>query len=317
MLQKMVDQIYRLKVPMPFEMGEVNSYLLKGEKGFTVVDTGDNTEEAKAVWTRMLTDSLPIEKIVLTHAHPDHIGLAGWFQREFNVPIWMSTNGYEELLKSRNFFIDEKYTSPFASFSLLHGGILPTERGEQYYKFDTFQFEPTMLFEEQQEITLGDSIYETIWTPGHTSDHFCFYNRETQILLAGDHILKSMNPVVGSEQLGDNPMKDYLHSLDKIAECQTNYVLPGHGDPIIDLAARIEDMKIHYKKRWKQTYNSVREEGSTAFQVSKSVYAGLSQERFRPAFIQTITNLNYLESLGHVMMEEHNGKIYYYKVPIT
>lgn len=62
MLTKIVDRIFRLKVPMPFNMGEVNSYLLEGANGFTIVDTGDNTEEAKAVWLKTLADGLPIEK---------------------------------------------------------------------------------------------------------------------------------------------------------------------------------------------------------------------------------------------------------------
>ncbi|WP_342514596.1 MBL fold metallo-hydrolase [Sporosarcina sp. FSL K6-1522] len=316
MLTKIVDRIFRLKVPMPFNMGEVNSYLLEGANGFTIVDTGDNTEEAKAVWLKTLADGLPIEKIVLTHAHPDHLGLAGWFQRKWNVPIWMSTKGYDNLLTARSFFTADQYTSPLTPFVRLHGDESEPSHDEPYYKPDTFEFEPTRLFEESEEIPLGDSIYETIWTPGHSSDHFCFYNKKEQISIVGDHILKTINPIIGSEQIGTNPLADYLHSLEKMTKYPSQYVLPGHGDLMTDISARVEEMKVHYKKRWKQTYHAIQEEGSTAFQVAECVYTGFPSWRFKTAFMQTISNLNYLESIGHVRMEERGGHIYYYQAAL-
>ena len=80
MLIKITDDIYQLVVRFPFGMREVNSYLIKGEKGFTVIDTGSYAKESIDIWEQTLSSGVKVEKVVLTHAHPDHIGLAGWFQ---------------------------------------------------------------------------------------------------------------------------------------------------------------------------------------------------------------------------------------------
>jgi glyoxylase-like metal-dependent hydrolase (beta-lactamase superfamily II) len=314
MITNIVDQVYQLKVPIPYDTGEINCYLIKGEKGFTIVDTGAYTKQAIALWKRTLSRNMPVEKVVFTHLHPDHVGLAGWFQQQFNVPVWISANGYEELLKTRALFIGEQYLNPLTSFFHLHGSPALPKRDEQYHQFETYQFEPNKVFEENQAIKLGDCMYEAIWTPGHSPDHFCFYDRRNQIMIVGDHILDSINPIVLSQKRGDNALKDYLQSLDKVVECPAKLVLTGHGKLITDLSRRVEEMKSHYQKRWKQTYDSIREEGSTAYEVAQRVYSReLPLDRSIAAFMQTITNLVYLESIGYIRMEEQDEKVIFHK----
>ena len=314
MINKMADQIYQLKVPIPYDMGDVNCYLIKGEDGFTIVDTGDHTEEAKILWTKVLSEGIPVEKLVLTHSHPDHVGLAGWFQKQFNIPVWMSTNSYKEVQRIRTSFEGEKSSNSQSSLLYLHGLPTTTNQDNEFKMVESYEFEPSHLFEDHEEIQLGNIIFETLWTPGHSPDHFCFYNQQNEILLAGDHILNDINPIVMSQSVGDNPLKNYIHSLDKIKNYPTQYVLTGHGEPITNLSRRIEEMKMHYQKRWKQAYESILEQGSSAYQISQIIYGKeLSLHRSISAFIQTITNLVYLESVGKVKMEEQSGRVYFYR----
>ncbi|MEK3935139.1 MBL fold metallo-hydrolase [Sporosarcina sp. FSL W7-1349] len=317
MLTEVGAGIFRLQVPMPFDMGEVNSYAVEGKQGFTVIDTGDNTQEAREVWKAVLDKGFPIEKIVVTHAHPDHLGLAAWFQREYDVPIWLSDKGRKELVDARRMFEDD-YEDAMTPFALKNGAALyPPEddRSKQYYKPDTFQFEPDVFFEIGDSIRIGDSEYRVIWTPGHSKDHCCFYDENGKVMFTGDHILKHINPIVTSRHMGDNPLLAYLESLEKIENCQTALVLPGHGELFEDLSGRIAEMRSHYNKRWQQTYKAIGKEGKTAYDVSRIVYPTHEGRRIMPAFMQTITNLIYLESKGYVRQEERDGKIVYFQEP--
>lgn len=313
-MKKLADQVYQLKVPIPYDTGEVNCYLFEGENGFTIVDTGDHTDEAKTLWMKVL-EGISIEKLVLTHSHPDHVGLAGWFQQQFNIPVWMSRKSYEEMLKIRVSIEKGKSSNLLSSLLNLHGLPHTPKRDNQYNRKVSFDFEPNYLFEDHQEIQLGDTFFEAIWTPGHSPDHFCFYNPRHQILLVGDHILNNMNPIVMSQKAGDNPLKDYIQSHKRILNFPAKYILTGHGDTIKNLSTRIEDMQIHYQKRWKQAYDSIIEEGSNAYQVSQNIYGKeLSLDRSISAFIQTITNLVFMESIGQVRMEVHDGKVYFFQI---
>lgn len=310
MYKEVTRDIYLLNVPMPYNMGFANSYLIKGRNGYTIIDTGDNTEDAKDLWKKVLSSGLGIEKIVLTHAHPDHIGLAGWFQREKNIPIWMSRKGYEELLRVRTLFKDKKYVNENSlKLIQLHGGLNHEDHSVDYYKYETYEFEPTRLFEEPEHILLGDDKYETIWTPGHSPDHYCFYNKEKQIMIVGDHILKAINPVLVPEIDGSNPLKDYLYSLDKLNHYSTNYVLTGHGEILYNLSSRVEQMKKHHKHRMDKIIHLIDDNGSTAYEIAQKLYADRST---MSSLMQTITYLIYMESIHQIKMKTIDKKVYFY-----
>lgn len=101
-LTKISEDIYQLVVRYPFGMFEMNSYLFRGEKGFTIVDTGSEAKESIDLWKKTLASGITVEKLVLTHAHPDHCGLARWFQENHHIPVYISSLGYQELQKKRD-----------------------------------------------------------------------------------------------------------------------------------------------------------------------------------------------------------------------
>ncbi|WP_342431337.1 MBL fold metallo-hydrolase [Neobacillus sp. FSL H8-0543] len=308
-LLKVTEDIYQLKVRYPFGMYEMNSFLFKGDNGFTVVDTGSASAESQALWEQTIASGITVEKLVLSHAHPDHIGLARWFQEKHQVPVYISSLGYKEIQRKRN------NTNPdwMRNLFLKHDGPeLPVKMENP--EADAFEFEPDGLFDNQEHIRIGNDTYETIWTPGHSSDHFCFYSQREQVMVTGDHVLAGLAPIIAVWSEHDvNPIKDNIASLERLKAYSSKIALPGHGDLIYNLNDRIDEMISGHQHRLQQLVASVKNAEKTSWQVCQEIYGTLDPKKFFAPLLATITRFLYLESIGEVASELKNGKIYYYR----
>jgi glyoxylase-like metal-dependent hydrolase (beta-lactamase superfamily II) len=306
-LTKISEDIYQLVVRYPFGMYEMNSFLFKGDNDFTIVDTGSEAKESIDIWEKTLASGIKIEKLVLTHAHPDHIGLARWFQEHHHVPVFISSLGYKEIQSKRN----NANGNWILSLLKTHGGPdIPRNMGN--LEEGAYEFEPDGLFENQQTIKLGNEMYETIWTPGHSSDHFCFYNHNQQVMITGDHILAGLSPIIALWSENDlNPIKDNFASLEKLKAYPAKLALPGHGELIYNLNDRIDDMVTGHKHRLQQILQFVGNEEKTSWQVCQEIYGPLPNTKFFAPFLATITRLIYLEKNGEVHSELRDGKLFF------
>ncbi|MBY7142788.1 MBL fold metallo-hydrolase [Virgibacillus sp. NKC19-3] len=304
MLEKMRDNIYKLTIHFASGMQEVNCYFIKGKQGYTVIDTGIYSKEAFALWRRVLDAGIKVEKVVLTHTHQDHIGLAKWFQENVGVPVYTSNLGYKEMQKNREFNVRSK----IKSLVMKHGGYeLPANNKDDAF---IYHFEPDGFFENDQKIQLGDDLYEVIWTPGHAPDHFCFYNHSNKVMIIGDHLLKKISPVIGlwtGEEA--NPISDYYHSLDLMMKYPTDIALPGHGDSIDDLDKRVAETRSRHDARLKQVLEYAKNERKTAHQVCEEIYGNSESALYVSQLMATITRLLYLESVGKISREEAEGVV--------
>lgn len=309
-LKKVTESVYHLKVRYPFAMREMNSYLIRGDEGFTVVDTGSIARESIATWQNLLDEGLKIEKVVFTHAHPDHIGLAGWFQKNCHVPAYISRLGYQEMQSNRS-GASSKWIN---DLSLLHGGPeIPAHRRET--EAEAFEFEPDGIFEMDEPVKLGNDVYESIWTPGHSQDHLCFYQPEQEVMILGDLLINHLSPVIGVWKQGDgNALADYFQSLEKLKAYSVKYGLPGHGNFVKSVHTRIEEILSRHHERLNQVLGTLDEKEKNCFQMTAETYGGEGKGNFFPQFMSTITRMIYLESIGKVTSRNVNGVLYYQKV---
>ncbi len=313
-LNKVAEDIYLVSVPVPL-MKQVNCYLFRGENGYTVVDTGVCSQEGIAIWERIMASGITIEKGVLTHFHIDHIGLARWFQEKYHLPIYISSLGFEEMKRRRKGI----YADWIIHFFQQHDGLrlfkkaIEDQIAMESQMIGIYEFEPDGLLEDSQYITLGNEAYETVWTPGHSPDHFCFYNDGREIMIIGDHILDQISPVILIESSTDvNPLMNYFDSLERIKQYSTKVAFAGHGDPIENLDKRIKKIKIGHIYRMGQILESLKKGEKTAGQISREIYSkgGESQLAYSP-IMTTITKCIYLESIGKLKSEFINGKRIY------
>lgn len=303
-LKEIAKNIYKMVITFPGGMGEVNAYLVKGRRGYTIIDTGIYSNESLAIWKNLLATGITVEKIVLTHTHQDHIGLASWFQQDIGAPVVVSELGIKEMHKYRK----QDTIGKLINLVIRHGGPkVSPKMGDDSFIYD---FQPDDTFKNGEQIKLGDDLYEAIWTPGHAPDHFCFYNQLERTMLLGDHILRDISPVIGLWS-GDeeNPLADYLPSLDLMAAYPADIALPGHGEPVYHLPERAEQLKRRHHKRLDSVIKLVTSEQKTAYQVCQEMYGTINIMLQLSSFMATLTRLLYLEAAGKVARKEENGVV--------
>ncbi|UUZ89497.1 MBL fold metallo-hydrolase [Paenibacillus sp. P25] len=231
--------VLQVKVPLPFPLRWVNSYLLRGADGWTLIDPGLRTEAAEALWEAVLASfgiaGGDICRIVLTHHHPDHYGLAGWFQERSGAPVLLSAAGLEQV--RRLWGGGRPMTEQLLALFREHG--LPAEL-EAPMREHMDGFVPSVsprpevtLLAAGETVRLGNEDYVAIHTPGHAAGHLCLYRAETETMFCGDHVLPQISPNVSYLPGGidENPLASYLDSLERISRCAVKLAFPGHREP--------------------------------------------------------------------------------------
>lgn len=263
MLTEAAHDIFRWEIAMPGPLKSVNVYLIKGDNGWSVIDTGPKHPGAAKEWEKVLkTLNIPtggIQNILVTHFHIDHMGMAGWLQQENGAAVYMSEPEYESLRAHYTHSFD---ISPLIT-ALLALGLPPADAENIPVIFNAIEPLVSPLPEvttiTSPEIFLGREAWQVFTQRGHAVGHVSLYSRERNLLLSGDQVLPSITSVIMFPQdENDNPLGDYLASLDQLSALGHARVLPAHGGVIDDLLVRIEELRAHHDQRLSFIVNRLR-----------------------------------------------------------
>jgi glyoxylase-like metal-dependent hydrolase (beta-lactamase superfamily II) len=297
-----------LRMPLPFALNHINLWLLEDDDGWTVVDTGFHTPEARNHWEAAVArfaGAAGIDRMIVTHFHPDHIGLAGWFEERWGTQLWMT---YTEWLQAqlRNADTTDEFAKRQVAFWRANG--LDPERGAAYRASrSSFAAEvtptPTALrrIDAGEEIAIGGRRWRVITGEGHSPEHAALYCAETNVLISGDQVLPRISPVVSlwSNEPEGNPLRRFLRSLDKFRPLPADvFVLPSHDRPFRGLHERLDSLAAHHDARLNAALDAVAEP-RTAFEVVPHLFKrelGPSQIAF--AMGESLSHLNYLVEDG-------------------
>jgi len=273
--------VYQLRLPIPHRHpGYVNAYLAQGDKdnGYLLVDTGWSTEEAfnslKGQLAEIGVNFEDISQIVITHAHPDHYGLAGRLKHLCHAQVFLHEQE-KDLIKSR--YIDMDGLLQQTAQWLHVNGAPPDELTElQTASLPMLRFVtpilPDVTLYGGETITTGYFSFKVLWAPGHASGHICLYEPNRKILFSGDHILPTITPNIGLHpQSGSNPLGDYLDSLNSLKQLEVRLILPGHEHPFTDLKSRIEELIQHHQRRNSEILQTLKAKPKTAYQIATEI----------------------------------------------
>jgi glyoxylase-like metal-dependent hydrolase (beta-lactamase superfamily II) len=308
-VRELLPGLYLLPVPIPYPLKTVNLYLLLGDGEVALVDTALGTRAAKGTLELYLAELglgfADIGAVLLTHHHPDHYGLAG-FLEGLGARVFLHE---EELPRGHRFWREpEAFAEASLRLFLDHG--MPEEAlwGIQETMAKTRERVhppqgPTPL-KDGEVLEVAGRRLKTVWTPGHADGHVAFFLEEEGVLLAGDALLERVSPNVGLwAYTRENPLKDFLASLDRLAELPAKVAHAGHFGPIRDVRARALELKAHHAERLEGLL-ALLEEPKTAWALSLKLFPQeLDAAGRRFAFAETLAHLEYLRLEGLLLRE--------------
>lgn len=325
-ITKLLDNGWiQVKVPLPFALKYVNAYLVpEQDGGYTVIDPGLHTPEAVVAWDGVL-QSLgmtfrDITRIVLTHQHPDHYGLAGLFQQRSGAPVWISRAS--QLYAERMWGTDRSLADQLVELFRLHGMPEDLRQGikdnlESFVPMVTPYPDVTFL-EVGQPFRLGGIDWTTIEAHGHAEGEVLFYDEASRLIVCGDQVMPDITPnvsVVPGER--EDPLEAFLTSLQQLSKLDVELALPGHREPFTDFTGRCEGLIAHHARRLDKMNALLQDQpGSeaTGFAMCELLFGAritLNMHNLRFAMAETLAHLVRLEKQGRAALLAQDGQYIY------
>lgn len=242
--------VHWIRLSLPFRLDHINVWALEEDDGWTLVDTGIRTEETVATW-KALTSQPPLDgrlkRVIATHMHPDHVGMAGWLTRQHDIELWISRLEY---LSCRTLLSDTAREAPTDALKFLRHAGWGEDAIESYRaRFGNFGRYIHALPDSFRRIGDGDRIaigahtWEVVTGYGHSPEHSCLYCEDLGLFIAGDQVLPkiSSNVSVHPMEPRANPIADWYASMARIPTRVPDSVLvmPAHNECFRGLHVRI------------------------------------------------------------------------------
>ena len=304
-----------LWMPLPFALNHINLWLLADDAGHAAVDTGFALDPVREAWKSALVGR-HLTRCIVTHCHPDHLGLAAWLEQETGAPLWMAQGEY---LAAH--MIAEQiagYSIAFmVEFFRRHGldqvridGLVARGNG---YKRGVPEIPATYvrLFDDQM-LRIGVNEWRTIVGHGHSPEHMSLYCAELGVLISGDMLLPriSTNISVMASNPHSDPLGLFLDSIDRFRTLPADtLVLPSHGRPFRGLHTRVDELHAHHAERCDVLQATCRGKAHSAADLIGVLFGRELSDPHQTMFAmgEAIAHLNYLEHAGKLQRIEESG----------
>jgi len=317
--------IHWLRMPLPFALDHINLWLLEdthdGQPSWTIVDTGFGLDDVRALWEQILDRlTAPVSRIIVTHFHPDHVGLARWLADKSGAPVWMTAGEYlsaHAVLNESGGHGTQPMLRQFAQHGLDAGRLdALARRGNGYARGVPALPETYFRMFDGDRIPIGGRSWQVRVGYGHSPEHASLYCAEAGVLISGDMLLPkiSTNISVFAVTPGADSLAQYLDSLDRYRELpEETLVLPSHGLPFIGIHNRVAAQHAHHEERLRVLEDACTEPRSAADLLATLFPRELDTHQVMFAMGEAIAHLNRLEYAGRLVREDGQDGVIRYR----
>ncbi|HYR37150.1 MAG TPA: MBL fold metallo-hydrolase [Burkholderiales bacterium] len=298
--------IHWLSMPLPFALDHINLWLVQDENGWTIVDTGIGNAETRALWDRLLERFKPIQRVLLTHYHPDHAGNADWLCKRFGVELWTTQGEYltaHAVRASAAGYTTDAVLSVFRRNGLddARSQAMSSRRNRYAELVPEFPHSYRRII-ERDRVRIGQHDWEAIIGHGHAPEHMSLYCEALNVVIAGDMLLStiSTNVSVWSIDPEGDPLRLFLDSIGRYRELPADVlVLPSHGKPFRGAHERVAQLEAHHRARFAELTDELRKGERSAGELLPVLFRRpLDAHQTFFAMGEAIAHLHYLYYAG-------------------
>lgn len=300
------------RLALPFRLDHVNVYFLEDDDGWFIVDTGISNRETKAAWQALLDGPMAgrrIKGLIVTHHHPDHIGLAGWLCELLDIPLLTSRTSFLSCMTFAH-SPDILEASAYSRFYARHGmspeiAALVSTQGHDYLRMLSLPPHIYSRLHAGQGLIIGGRRFEVLTGDGHCPEQVMLYAADDGILLAADQVIEKITPnisVMAFEPTGD-PLGDFLASLMALRKraAPATLVLSGHRLPFVGLHERCIALAAHHDERCAMIHDACAAGPKSANDLVPVLFhRPLGPHELSFAFSEVLAHLNHMVARGEL-----------------
>lgn len=305
--------VFWVRMPLPFALKWINLWLIEDGAGFALVDTGVALEETREIWRTIFKDALggrPITRVICTHMHPDHIGLAGWITRKFDCPLLISRLEY---VTCRMLVADTGRDAPEDGVRFYRAAGWDEDALDSYrVRFGGFGKAVSRLPDSYRRLSDGDALviggrpWRVVVGCGHSPEHACLWQEELKVFISGDQVLPriSSNVSVFPTEPEADPLTDWIESCAKLRRLVPDdvLVLPSHNEPFHGLHARLTHLIESHERSLLRLHKRLAEGEKRAVDLFGALFARqIGPDLLNMATGETLAHLNCLIRRGRAV----------------
>jgi glyoxylase-like metal-dependent hydrolase (beta-lactamase superfamily II) len=302
--------VFWVRMKLPFALNHVNLWLLRDGDGWTAIDTGYNDDETRAHWQGVfdaVLEGRPVTRLIVTHFHPDHLALAGWFVERFGCALWMTYSEWMQAHLNRlggaTADIDARLKFYAAHGIADEGALGYREKRPDFARIILPLPDVLHRMNDGDSVAIGGRAWRVITGAGHSPEHAALWCEELNVLISGDQVLPRITTNVSLqcvEPEGD-PLRLYLDSLGKFrAVAPDALVLPSHDRPFYGLHDRLDALADHHAERLEAAYDACAEPCTGIDLIPALFHRALDAHQMGFAIGEALSHAQYLVGEGRL-----------------